>query len=224
MFNFAQIKNNLTIAYNHPSGFLKGALFQALYSGAESVARILAKSVIHMARGVYDISCDLAKVAVNLFKSEDNQASDKQDSTCKKHHSANSSEKADVKNKSEEVNVKKNTLENFKNSVIKIWNEKDPTYLGKFSKHSECYPAAKIVVDAASTLQGIVQAVGEEVLDIPAKVSKSMEAGLSSAYLEGIIPVKYEVTHVEDGFLSIDYLQHHDIEMAVLGNSAAAAA
>ena len=221
MFNFAQIKNNFTIAYNHPLGFLKGAVPQALYSGAESVARIVAKSVIHMARGLYDISCDLAKVAVNLFKSEDNQAADKQDAACKKQHSANPSEKADVKNKSEEANVK-STLEKLKDFVVDTWNQKDDTYLGKFSKHSECYPAAKIVVDAASTLQGIVQAVGEEVLDTPAKVSKSMEAGLSSAYLEGITPVKYEVTHVEDGFLSID-LQHDDIEMAVLGNVAAAA-
>ena len=82
MFNFAQIKNNFTIAYNQPLGFFKGAVPQALYSSAESVARIAAKSVIHMARGLYDISCDLAKVAVNLFKSDDNHARDKHDSTC----------------------------------------------------------------------------------------------------------------------------------------------
>lgn len=221
MFNFAQIKNNFTIAYNQPLGFFKGALSQTLYNSAESVARIVAKSVIHMARGVYDISCDLAKVAVNLFKSEDNQASTKQDAACKKQHSANPSEKADVKNKSEEANVK-STLEKLKDFVVDTWHQKDDTYLGKFSKHSECYPAAKIVVDAASTLQGIVQAVGEEVLDTPTKISKSMEAGLSSAYAEGITPVKYAVTHVEDGFLSIDIQHNDEVEMA--GNIAAAAA
>lgn len=221
MFNFAQIKNNFTIAYNQPLGFFKGAVPQALYSSAESVARIAAKSVIHMTRGLYDISCDLAKVAVNLFKSDDNHASDKHDSTCEKHHAANPSEKADVKNKGEEANVK-STLEKLKDFVVDTWNQKDDTYLGKFSKHSECYPAAKIVVDAASTLQGVVQTFGEEVFDIPAKVSKSMEAGLSSAYVEGITPVKFEVTHVEGGFLSID-IPHDDIEMVPLGDIAPAA-
>jgi len=221
MFNFAQIKNNFTIAYNQPLGFFKGAVPQALYSSAESVARIAAKSVIHMARGLYDISCDLAKVAVNLFKSDDNHASDKHDSTCEKHHAANPSKKADVKNKGEEANVK-STLEKLKDFVVDTWNQKDDTYLGKFSKHSECYPAAKIVVDAASTLQGVVQTFGEEVFDIPAKVSKSMEAGLSSAYIEGITPVKFETTHVEGGFLSID-IPHDNIEMVPLGDIAPAA-
>ena len=216
MFNFAQIKNNFTIAYNQPLGFFKGAVPQALYSSTESIARIAAKSVIHMARGLYDISCDLAKVAVNLFKSDDNHARDKHDSTCEKHHAANPSEKADVKNKGEEANVK-STLEKLKDFVVDTWNQKDDTYLGKFSKHSECYPAAKIVVDAASTLRGVVQTFGEEVLDTPAKISKSMEAGLTSAYVEGITPVKFEVTHDEDGFLSID-IPHDDIEMVPLGD------
>ena len=49
-----------------------------------------------------------------------------------------------------------------------------------------------------------------------------MEAGLSSAYIEGITPVKFETTHVEGGFLSID-IPHDNIEMVPLGDIAPAA-
>ncbi len=196
-----------------------------MYNYVKSVATFVVKGAVHIARGVYDISCDVANVVVNLCRSPDNQ------DIAYKH--ADVSVKTKAQNDSQEVNnpqevVKKSSLAKIAAFVSEISGEKDNTYLGSLSNNSKDYPAAKIVMDAISTIQCIGQDFVTEVLKMPTGVINS---GLKSAYLSGVpTSMKYETTNVENDFSNEDSFalidldcNNESIEMVVLGDIAPAA-
>lgn len=216
---FAQIKNNFAIAYEQPLAFFKGSAYQAMYNCVKSVATFVVKGAIHIARGVYDISCDVANVVINLVRSTDDQYIAPKPS--------DAPVKTEAQNNPEEV-VEKSNLAKIADFVSETSNEKDSTYFGSLSNNSKNYPAAKIVMDAISTAQCIGQDFVTEVLKMPTGVINS---GLTSAYLS-VIPasMKYETTNVEnefspeDSFSLIDLDCHNEaIEMVALGEVAEAA-
>ena len=217
---FAQIKNNLSIAYAQPLAFLKGSVSQAIYNCTKSVATFVVKGAVHIARGVYDISCDIANVVVNLFRSTDDQ------DVALKH--ADVPVKIEAQAEDQEV-VEKSTLAKVADFVSETSSEKDNTYIGSLSNNSKDYPAAKIVMDAISTAQCVAQDLVTEVLKMPIGVINS---GLVSAYLSGVpSSMKYETTNVEndfsaeDSFVLIDLDSNNEsIEMVALGDIAAPAA
>ena len=203
-----------------PLAFFKGSAYQAMYNCVKSVATFVVKGAIHIARGVYDISCDVANVVINLVRSTDDQ-----DIAPKP---ADAPVKTEAQNNPEEV-VEKSNLAKIADFVSETSNEKDSTYFGSLSNNSKNYPAAKIVMDAISTAQCIGQDFVTEVLKMPTGVINS---GLTSAYLSGIpASMKYETTNVEnefspeDSFSLIDLDCHNEaIEMVALGEVAAEAA
>jgi hypothetical protein len=217
---FAQIKNNFAIASDQPLSFFKGSAYQAMYNCVKSVATFVVKGAVHIARGVYDISCDVANVVVNLCSSPNNQ------DIAYKH--ADVPVKTKAQNDPQEV-VEKSSLAKLAAFVSETSSEKDNTYLGSLSNNSKDYPAAKIVMDAISTIQCIGQDFVTEVLKMPTGVINS---GLKSAYLSGVpTSMKYETTNVEndffneDSFVLIDLDSNNEsIEMVALGDIAAASA
>ncbi|MBA2628613.1 MAG: hypothetical protein H0U78_01070 [Rickettsiaceae bacterium] len=216
---FSQIKNNFAIAYQQPLAFFKGSAYQAMYNCVKSVATFVVKGAVHIVRGVYDISCDVANVVINLVRSTDDQ------DTAFKH--AYVPVKTAAQSDTQEV-VEKSSLAKLVDFVSDISSEKDSTYLGSLSNNSKNYPAAKIVMDAISTVQCVGQDFVTEVLKMPAGVINS---GLKSAYLSGIpASMNYETTNVKDDFCNEDSFalidldcNNESIEMVVLGDAAAAA-
>ncbi|MCF8494203.1 MAG: hypothetical protein K9G65_02265 [Rickettsiaceae bacterium] len=217
---FTQIINNFAIASEQPLSFFKGSAYQAMYNCVKSVATFVVKGVVHIARGVYDISCDVANVVVNLVSSSDNQ------DIAYKHADVPVTTKA--QNDPQEV-VEKSSLAKIAAFVSETSSEKDNTYLGSLSNNSKDYPAAKIVMDAISTIQCIGQDFVTEVLKMPTRVINS---GLKSAYLSGVpTSLKYETTNVENDFSNEDSFtlidldcNNESIEMVALGDIAAPAA
>ncbi|MBA2628788.1 MAG: hypothetical protein H0U78_01965 [Rickettsiaceae bacterium] len=216
---FAQIKNNFAIAYDQPLAFFKGSAYQAMYNCVKSVTTFVVKGVVHLARGAYDISCDVANVVINLVRSTEDQ------DIAFKH--ADVPAKTAAQSDTQEV-VEKSSLAKLADFVSEISSEKDSTYLGSLSNNSKDYPAAKIVMDAIATVQCVGQDFVTEVLKMPTGVINS---GLKSAYLSGIpASMKYETTNVEndfsneDSFAPIDLDGYNEIEMVVLGDAAAVAA
>jgi hypothetical protein len=216
---FAQIKNNFAIAYDQPLAFFKGSAYQAMYNCVKSVATFVVKGVVHIARGVYDVSCDIANVVVNLFRSTDDQ------DVAVKH--ADVPVKTAAQSDTQEV-VEKSSLAKLADFVSETSNEKDNTYIGSLSNNSKNYPAAKVVMDVLSTAQCVAQDLVTEILKMPTGVINS---GLKSAYLSGIpASMKYETTYVGDDFSNEDSFalieldcNSESIEMVVLGYAAAAA-
>lgn len=203
MFPFLQqIKYNFSTAYAQPSSFFKTALSDSAYAFSEAAGRTIAKSVIHLARGAYDIVWDLANSADNLMHESQGQTV----------ISAKQSVTADPKEESN-PDDKYYTVKNF---IINTWYEKDSTYLGQFSANSQDFPAVKTLVDLACLGQGITTAIWQELIaPAPSGISKVVASALEASYTAEV------PTTADLGLLNC--VVGYENEAEVLGNASSLA-